>query len=155
MTDVSFQGNMPKTELRTEDTLGAPRFELVSAEITARVIGYIAVEHDTEVFCRADIIKALDTNPTTVSKLTKGLLAEGFIESLGSTPDPHRSNRPTENLRITEKLLQHVAEVPKWNESAAFFQIKKHLGLSEAETQSYLIRLGKSSLIDKVTTDNS
>jgi hypothetical protein len=59
------------------------------------------------------------------------------------------AHRPYKSLQPTEKMKSDANEFATWRDKVELFELAKQLGLSDVETERYLVKLGRAMFLGK------
>ncbi|GEM_PF-2413022 len=124
-----------------------PQINGVGEELVSRVVGYMLThDQDTPMFMRKIAEDLGGENPSKISKAIAQMTDMGYVDQEAKLDFAHR---PYKKLLATEKLKSDANEFVTWRDKVELFELAKQLGLSDIETERYLVKLGRAMLLGK------
>ena len=124
-----------------------PQIRGVGEELVSRVVGYMLThDEDAPMFMRKIAEDLGGENPSKISKTIAQMTDMGYIDQEAKLDFAHR---PYKKLLPTEKLKSDANEFATWRDKVELFELAKQFGLSDIETERYLVKLSRAMFLGK------
>lgn len=142
----SFSIDAPKA-VESNEAKELPQINGVGEELVSRVVGYMLThDQDTPMFMRKIAEDLGGENPSKISKTIAQMTDMGYVDQEAKLDFAHR---PYKKLLPTEKLKSDANEFATWRDKVELFELAKQFGLSDIETERYLVKLGRTMFLSK------
>ena len=143
----SFSTATEAAELEPSESKELPEIKGVGEELVSRVVGYILThDQDTPIFMRKIAEDLGGENPSKISRAVAQMTEMGYIDQESKLDFAHR---PYKKLQPTEKLKSDANEFETWRDKVELFELAKQFGLSDIETERYLVKLGRAMFLNR------
>lgn len=146
--EEALPGFLPTPEIIESDaTKEIPQIKGVSEELVSRVVGYLLThDQDTPMFMRKISEDLGGENKSNISRIIAQMTEMGYVDQEAKLDFAHR---PFKQLLPTEKLKDDANELVAWRDKVELFELAKQFGLSDIETERYLVKLGRAMFLGK------